>query len=161
MGKNTLPVRFGLRFGRWEVTALLLVPYLLNGYWLFLAPGGSGSGTGSGFGSGMGSAGGALAAVGGGGGNSRGGVGWWSEVGVGLGGGGGAGGGGGGGGCWHAALLTSLTAPLAAHVTRRTWRGRSVDRSVVRSVGAKLNSFDPTRGGLVAKGRLGFFQLAL
>jgi 1,4-dihydroxy-2-naphthoate octaprenyltransferase len=111
VGKNTLPVRFGLRFGRWEVTALLAVPYLLNGYWLFLAPGAAGSvGAGGGLAGGGGGLAGGMGASGDGGG-------------AGLGGAGGAGGGGGlGGSCWHAALLSSLTAPIALHVARHTWQ---------------------------------------
>lgn len=32
-GKNTLAVRFGLLFGRWEITALILVPFFVNAYW--------------------------------------------------------------------------------------------------------------------------------
>ena len=104
VGKNTLPVKFGVRFGRWEVTLLLGVPYLLNLYWILLAPGRPATGGAARF-----------AGVGGDGG---GGGGVWGTA--------SAGGGGGAGrvrgGCWHAALLTSLTAPLAAHVARRTWQ---------------------------------------
>lgn len=33
--KHTLPVRFGLQFGRWEVTALLLTAFVFNLYWVF------------------------------------------------------------------------------------------------------------------------------
>lgn len=32
--KHTLPVRFGLQFGRWEVTLLLLVAFALNIFWI-------------------------------------------------------------------------------------------------------------------------------
>ncbi len=33
--KKTLPVRFGLLFGRWEIAVLILLPFVLGFYWLF------------------------------------------------------------------------------------------------------------------------------
>lgn len=34
VNKKTLPVRFGLKFARWEIALLCLAPYLLSFYWL-------------------------------------------------------------------------------------------------------------------------------
>jgi 1,4-dihydroxy-2-naphthoate octaprenyltransferase len=34
VGKKTLPVRFGLSFGRYEIAVLAIAPFLLNLYWL-------------------------------------------------------------------------------------------------------------------------------
>lgn len=35
VNKKTLPVRFGKTFARYEITTCLLIPYLLNGIWLY------------------------------------------------------------------------------------------------------------------------------
>lgn len=35
VNKKTLPVRFGLKFGRFEVALLCFIPFLLNAYWLY------------------------------------------------------------------------------------------------------------------------------
>lgn len=32
-GKRTLAARFGVTFGKWEITLLITLPFLLNGYW--------------------------------------------------------------------------------------------------------------------------------
>lgn len=34
-GKRTLAARFGITFGKWEITLLIVLPFLLNGYWYF------------------------------------------------------------------------------------------------------------------------------
>jgi hypothetical protein len=79
------------------------VPFLLNAYWCL--GGGDGGGGAAGVG-GVDEAGGAGVTGGGGGAGVAGGAG---------------GGGGDGGSCWYAAALSSLTAPIAAHIVRRVW----------------------------------------
>ena len=37
VGKKTLPVRFGVRFGRYEIAILAILPFILNFYWWQLA----------------------------------------------------------------------------------------------------------------------------
>ena len=94
VGKSTLPVIFGLRFGRWEVTALLGLPYALNACWLATVSSAADDGGKTEGGLGQG-------------GNDRGAGGAWG-IPVRW-------------GCVHAAALTSLTLPMAVRIARRVW----------------------------------------